>query len=80
MICTKAGVEVTEEKLVNGVETWYFIGRCAGTMALVKCDILRSPVSIVRPFHHWECWIQIRKKPWWLPWFILDRGFKAALE
>jgi hypothetical protein len=64
----KAGVVVTDEKIVGGIETMYFKGRCNGTMALVPVD------------GRYECWIQVRSKPWWLPWFVLDWGFKEALK
>lgn len=84
-ICTKAGVEVTDEKIVGGIETWYFRGRCSGTMALIPCDQHGdNMVNFVRHAdrkpHHWECWIQVRSKPWWLPWFVLDWGFREALK
>lgn len=79
----QAGVEITDELVVNGVETWYFDGRCKGTMALVPCGLpgqsLSAHVSTIPP-HHWECWIQVRSKPWWLPWFVLDWGFREALK
>ena len=86
-LCESAGVEVTDEQIVDGIETWYFRGRCAGTMALVPCEQNRQRVDLhdvrwyfeKRP-HHWECWIQISKKPWWLPWFVLDYGFREALK
>jgi len=67
-ICTKAGVRVTGEQLIGGVETWYFRGRCAGTMALVKDN------------DQWQCVIRVQSKPWWLPWFVLDYGFREALK
>lgn len=67
-ICQRAGVEVTDERIVDGIETWYFRGRCAGTMALVRTN------------GHWECWIRVTKKPWWLPAFVLDWGFREALR
>ena len=78
----KAGVTITDEKVVGGIETMYFKGRCSGTMALVPC---RDSGETVHPKatekrHHWECWIQVRSKPWWLPWAVLDWGFKRALE
>ena len=81
----KAGVEITDERVVDGIETMYFRGRCSGTMALVPCD--RAGNSIARHLrlniesrHHWECWIQVRKKPLWLPRCVLDWGFRAALK
>lgn len=64
----KAGVIITDEYIAGGVEEMQFRGRCNGTMALVKVK------------DHWECWIQVRSKPFWLPWFILDWGFKEALK
>jgi hypothetical protein len=67
-ICAKAGVKVTGEQLIDGIETWYFRGRCAGTMALIYED------------DSWYCFIYIQSKPWWLPWFVLDWGFKEALK
>lgn len=67
-VCEKAGVKVTGEQLINGIETWYFRGRCAGTMALVRED------------GSWYCVIQVQSKPWWLPWFVLDWGFREALR
>lgn len=70
-LCKSAGCEVTNEQLVNNIETWYFKGRCAGTMALVKCSPTRIPVRTFHSSDHWECWINIRSKPWWLPYFIL---------
>lgn len=81
-IGAKVGVTITDEKIVNGIETMYFGGRCKGTMALVPVDnIMGIAVTRDHPrFDHWECWIQVRSKPWWLPWFVLDSGFKAALE
>lgn len=80
-LCEKAGCRVTDEKIVNGVETWYFDGRCKGTMALVPCDEFSVAVASAtsRAFDYWEVWIQIRSKPWWLPWFVLDWGFRQAL-
>lgn len=69
VICEKAGVRVTGEQVVNGVETWYFRGRCSGTMALVK-----------NTGKTWECVIRVQSKPWWLPWFVLDWGFHEALK
>jgi hypothetical protein len=68
-VCAKAGVRVTGEQLIDGVETWYFAGRCKGTMALVQ------PTP-----HTWECVIRVQSKPWWLPWFALDYGFREALK
>lgn len=85
-IAAKAGVVVTDEKVVGGVETMWFKGRCNGTMALVPCsDLGNNMIDIVTkcqdvPPHHWECWIQVRSKPWWLPWWVLDWGFKEALK
>ena len=67
-ICAKAGVKVTGEQLIDGVETWYFSGRCKGTMALV------------RDSDNWWCVIRVQSKPWWLPWFVLDYGFREALR
>ena len=79
----QAGVEITDEKVVGGVETMYFKGRCSGTMALVPCDAQRNNIGDDGLFmwdpHHWECWIRIEKKPWWVPWFALDYGFRQAL-
>jgi hypothetical protein len=77
----KAGVTITDEKVVGGVETMYFDGRCKGTMALVPCWFrgVRNDDHI-NSTDHWECWIQVRSKPWWLPWFVLDWGFKEALK
>lgn len=78
-ICTAAGVEVTDEKMVRGIETWYFRGRCSGTMALVP--VLSKYVDIGgQRISHYECWIQVRSKPWWLPWFVLDWGFRESLK
>jgi hypothetical protein len=79
-LCERAGCSVTGELLENGVETWRFRGRCSGTMALVPCDAARFQTSKAGPFTHWECWIRIEKKPFWLPWFVLDWGFRRALE
>jgi hypothetical protein len=84
-LAAKAGVVVTDEKVVGGIETMYFKGRCSGTMALVPCDCDGYPLGHNGieyrddPVHHWECWIQVRSKPWWLPWFVLDWGFRQAL-
>jgi hypothetical protein len=90
-LCERAGCQVTGEQRVDGVETWYFDGRCKGTMALVPCNLIDiSPnkdrtrfesvaVKDGKPFSVWECWIQVRSKPWWLPWFVLDWGFRQAL-
>lgn len=84
-LCERAGCRVTDEQIVNGVETWYFRGRCAGTMALVPCSSLNANmVEFIRKFpevkpHHWECWIRIQSKPWWLPWAVLGYGFRRAL-
>jgi hypothetical protein len=76
----KAGVTITDETVVGGVETMYFKGRCNGTMALVPM-YRPEPRALNEPvLDHWECWIQIRSKPWWLPWFVLDWGFKEALK
>jgi hypothetical protein len=81
-LCERAGCQVTGEQRVDGVETWYFDGRCKGTMALMKCDpngeYYGHASQVLKP-HHWECWIQVRSKPWWLPWFVLDWGFRQAL-
>lgn len=66
-LCSKAGCQVTSEQIVDGVETWYFAGRCSGTCALVNHQ------------DRWYCVIDVRKKPWWLPWAILDWGFQKAL-
>ena len=83
-LAAKAGVVVTDEKMIGGIETMYFDGRCKGTMALVPCDELSARVVSDRAkelyFDHWECWIQVRSKPWWLPWFVLDWGFREALK
>ena len=84
-IAAKAGVVVTDETIENGIETMHFTGRCKGTMALVPCsDLGNNMIDIVQralvPPHHWECWIQVRSKPWWLPWFVLDWGFREALR
>jgi hypothetical protein len=79
-LAAKAGVVVTDEKVVGGVETMYFKGRCNGTMALMAVDkygLREKPDTLA--FDHWECWIQVRSKPWWLPWFVLDWGFREAL-
>jgi hypothetical protein len=78
-LCERAGCQVTGEQRVDGVETWYFDGRCKGTMALVPCNHVGGEAPIRGPMHHWECWIQVRSKPWWLPWFFLDWGFREAL-
>lgn len=80
----KAGVVVTDEKIVGGIETMYFKGRCSGTMALVRCIEKGVALDVGMPFEeytgdHWECWIQVRSKPWWLPWALLDYGFRKAL-
>ena len=80
-----AGVQITDEKIVGGIETMYFRGRCSGTMALVPCDYAGNNIARhirlnVESRHHWECCIQVRSKPWWLPWFVLDWGFKEALK
>jgi hypothetical protein len=77
-LCERAGCQVTGEQRVNGVETWYFDGRCKGTMALVSVPT-RAHGGTLEPDAHWECWIQVRSKPWWLPWFVLDWGFRQAL-
>jgi hypothetical protein len=81
-LASKAGVVVTDEKVVGGIETMYFKGRCSGTMALMKCDpngeYYGHASQVLKPYH-WECWIQVRSKPWWLPWFVLDWGFRQAL-
>jgi hypothetical protein len=79
-ICAKAGVKVTGEQLIDGVETWYFSGRCKGTMALVRCDAAGFPSNQSGEFTYWECVIRVQSKPWWLPWFVLDWGFKEALK
>jgi hypothetical protein len=79
-LASKAGVVVTDEKVVGGVETMYFKGRCNGTMALVPCNHVGGEAPVRGPMHHWECWIQVRSKPWWLPWFVLDWGFREALR
>ena len=78
----KAGVVVTDETIENGVETMHFTGRCKGTMALILCDPggQRAFRFRVGTPLHWECWIQVREKPWWLPWFVLDWGFREALK
>jgi hypothetical protein len=80
-LCERAGCQVTGEQRVDGVETWYFDGRCKGTMALVPCTADGYTKGNVKGWtpHHWECWIQVRSKPWWLPWFVLDWGFREAL-
>jgi hypothetical protein len=80
LICNKVGIQVTDQQIVAGRETWYFKGRCSGTMALVHLPAVLWAEDPALRLPRWECWIQIRKKPWWLPWFILDRGFKEALE
>lgn len=67
-ICDRAGVKVTDEQIVNNIETWYFKGRCSGTMVLVKST------------NGWYCMVNVHSKPWWLPWFVLDWGFKEALK
>jgi hypothetical protein len=67
-LCERAGCSVTAERLVGGVETWFFRGRCSGTAALVPTGTGH------------ECWIRVQKKPFWLPWFVLDWGFRRALE
>ncbi len=79
-ICEKVGVQVTDEQIIGGRETWYFEGKCNGTMALVKLPAVRWAIDPTLRVERWECWIQIRKKPWWLPYFVLKRGFKKALE
>jgi hypothetical protein len=88
-LASKAGVVVTDEKVVGGVETMYFKGRCNGTMALVPChedgsqmaaNVHRAVIVFGLTPNHWECWIQVRSKPWWLPWFVLDWGFREALK
>lgn len=81
-IAAKAGVVVTDEKVVGGIETMYFDGRCKGTMALVPCALDGNTRGNVKGWtpHHWECWIQVRSKPWWLPWAVLDWGFREALK
>ena len=78
----KAGVTITDEKVVGGIETMYFDGRCKGTMALVPCDPRRTSLegNYWMVPDHWECWIQVRRKPWWLPWAVLDWGFREALR
>jgi hypothetical protein len=82
-LCERAGCQVTGEQRVDGVETWYFDGRCKGTMALVPCcekwTRVDPPTTTHVLFDHWECWIQVRSKPWWLPWFVLDWGFREAI-
>lgn len=77
----QAGVEITDEFVEGGIEKMRFTGRCKGTMALVpmyKPDIGELGQELV--LDHWECWIQVRSKPWWLPWFVLDWGFREALK
>lgn len=71
---------VTDEKIVNGIETMYFKGRCSGTMALVPCAVEGKQAPLDGFFDHWECWIQVRSKPWWLPRAVLDWGFREALK
>jgi hypothetical protein len=66
-LCESAGCKVTNEEIIDGIETWYFRGRCEGTCALVNIG------------GAWHCVIRVQKKPWWLPWSILDWGFKKAL-
>lgn len=77
----KAGVVVTDETMRGGNETMFFSGRCSGIMSLVPCDANRESVHplATEKRHHWECWIQVRSKPWWLPWSVLDWGFRRAL-
>jgi hypothetical protein len=75
----KAGVTITDEFVEGGIEKMRFRGRCNGTMALV---FVEEAEFLYEPIHcpHWECWIRIQSKPWWLPWFILDWGFREALK
>lgn len=78
----KAGVEITDEFVEDGIEKMRFRGRCKGTMALVHVPFRFLPggdVGWLQEPAHWECWIQVRSKPWWLPWFALDYGFRQAL-
>jgi hypothetical protein len=67
-LAQKVGVIVTDEFVENGVEMMRFRGRCAGTMALV------------RDKGEWTCVVRVQSKPWWLPRFVLDYGFREALK
>jgi hypothetical protein len=48
--------------------SWVFSGRCAGTARLA--DVGST---------NWLL-IELTKKPWWLPAFVLDFGFREALK
>jgi hypothetical protein len=47
---------------------WTFTGTIQGTAGLRKVD------------SDWYCFVNITKKPWYLPIFLLDLAFKAALK
>jgi hypothetical protein len=77
-----AGVKITDELIVNGVETMYFTGRCKGVMSLVPCNADGTTRGNIKGWipHHYECWIKIISKPWYIPYMLLDWGFKEALK
>ncbi len=45
---------------------WTFSGACKG-----RAELFSEPQGIV---------IDVFSKPWWLPWFVLDWGFRRALR
>lgn len=48
--------------------SWLFSGRCVGSARLI--DLGEA---------HWLL-IEVTRKPWWLPAFVLDWGFREALK
>lgn len=51
-----------------GVLSWKFEGRAAGYAFVTQA-----------PGIGYVCAVQVTSKPWWFPWFLVDKGFKKQL-
>jgi hypothetical protein len=73
------GCTVSSKLVVDDLDTWDFAGKFTGTATLVKCDPTGIPVKTFSNNDHWELWLKITKKPWYVPRVLINFKIKKLL-
>ena len=62
------GVLVKDANPDDPIFDWYFTGTCSGGAGLQKVG------------EDWYCFVKLETKPWYIPNFVFDIAFQAALQ
>lgn len=73
------GCTVSSKTVSDGLDTWVFVGKFKGNVTLVKCDPTGIPVKTYSNNDHWELWLKITKKPWYVPRVLINMKIKKFL-